>query len=266
MSLRVENLGFFYGTRRALETINFQVAPGETVGIVGPNGAGKSTLLKCLNRLLEPSLGQVMLNDEDVSALTPRQRAQRMSYIPQNLIPSPGLSVYHAVLHGRFPFFRWQPRRQDHDRVRDTLDDLGLTSLSRRPLLSLSGGERQRVLIARALCQEAQVVLFDEMTNNLDVRHQVESLSILQARVQERQLIALLVLHDLNLASLYCDRVLLLANGLATAVGTPQEVFPSAQLELAYQLKPLTYRHEETMYVLPRKQDGIRAKMPTRGS
>lgn len=253
MSLEVDQLCFSYGSTTVLNRISFDCQRAEVFGILGANGAGKSTLLKCMLRILTATSGDVKLDGQDLALMSHRDRARAMSYIPQSLIAAPGLSVFQAVLLGRVPRFRWRPQTEDLSRVEETLRELGIESLSERIVTSLSGGERQKVLIARSLCMDTPVLLFDEMTNSLDLRHQIEILDHLHRRTKEQGLISVLILHDLNLASLYCDRVLLLKAGRCRAVGTPQEVLSEQQLDATYGIRPLVLSHNEELYVLPRK-------------
>ncbi len=253
MSLEVNQLCFSYGSTTVLNRISFDCQRAEVFGILGANGAGKSTLLKCMLRILTATSGDVKLDGQDLALMPHRDRARAMSYIPQSLIAAPGLSVFQAVLLGRVPRFRWRPQAEDLSRVEETLRELGIESLSERIVTSLSGGERQKVLIARSLCRDTPVLLFDEMTNSLDLKHQIEILDHLHRKTKEQGLISVLILHDLNLASLYCDRVLLLKGGRCGAVGTPHEVLSEQQLDATYGIRPLVLSHNEELYVLPRK-------------
>ncbi|TVR90863.1 MAG: ABC transporter ATP-binding protein [Spirochaetaceae bacterium] len=254
MILEADKLCFSYKDRPVLHDVSLCCASGTVLGILGPNGSGKSTLVKCLQHILPPAEGRVVLDGHNLGHMTLKKRALAISYIPQSLIPAPGLSVYEAILLGRVPRFRWRPRSVDYQRVDEIIAELGITKLTNRFVASLSGGERQKVLIARSLCRDTSVLVFDEMTNNLDLKHQIEILDLIHRKTKEQELITVLVLHDLNLASLYCDSVLLLEDGRCRATGHPRDVLNQEQLQSTYGIRPLIISHQEHVYVLPRKQ------------
>lgn len=210
--LRVDRLSFRYGTHPVLSEVSFDAQAGEMVAVLGPNGSGKSTLLRCLNRILRPHEGEVRLGQERLETFSCERLARTVAYVPQRLETAP-LSVFEAVLLGRKPYFTWTAAASDLHRVETALLLLGLDSLARRPTDRLSGGETQKVALARALVQEPKLLLLDEPTSALDLRNQVELLRLLRAVVREQQLVALLCLHDINLALRYADRFLLLREG-----------------------------------------------------
>jgi len=211
-SLKVQHLDFSYGKRDVLSSVSFEANKGEIVAILGPNGSGKSTLLRCLNRILRPKRGEVLLDNQQIGSLTAEKRAQWIAYVPQKLDTAP-LSVFESVLMGRKPYFTWNASKTDLEKVEAILDKLGLTSLARRPVDQLSGGECQKAALARVLVQEPKLLLLDEPTSALDLKNQVEILTLLQTVARERNLIVLLTMHDINVAVRYADRFLLLQKG-----------------------------------------------------
>ncbi|MEN9221042.1 MAG: ABC transporter ATP-binding protein [Thermostichus sp. BF3_bins_97] len=226
--LRAENLTGGYGSQPVVRDLSLRVERGEWLSIVGPNGSGKSTLLRLLSRVLIPLSGRVELNGRELHRqFTPQQAAQQLALLPQQQRIPPGLTVRQLVSLGRSPhqhWWQWQLPQSDWQRVEQALAQTGLGSLAQRRLETLSGGERQRAFLALALVQEPQVLLLDEPTTFLDLRYQLELLELLQRLKQERGLTVITVLHDLNLATRYSQRMVLLASGRLQAVGSPQEV------------------------------------------
>lgn len=232
--LQVRGLSCKLGGRPVLQGIDLSLATGEIVALIGANGAGKSTLLRCVLGLQQRDGGQVLvqgrpLEDHDGPAL-----ARRMAWVPQPKGAGMGLNVAEAVALGRLPH-RGSPAAADDDTVvLDCLQALQLEPLALRPLAELSGGERQRVLIARALAQQAPLLLFDEPTSDLDLRHQLGTLARIRRLASERGVGALVVMHDLALAARFADRLLLLSGGRTLALGPWREVLTPAHLRQAY--------------------------------
>ena len=210
--MKVQHLDFSYGKRNVLSDVSFEANGGEILAVLGPNGSGKSTLLRCLNRILRPKQGELLLDDQAIGSMTAEQRAQWIAYVPQKLDTAP-LSVFESVLMGRKPYFTWMASKTDLEKVEAMLNRLGLDSLAQRPVNQLSGGECQKVALARVLVQEPKLLLLDEPTSALDLKNQVEILTLLQKVVRERNLIVLLTMHDINVAVRYADRFILLQKG-----------------------------------------------------
>ena len=240
--LRFENLSVEMGGRTLLAGIDFEVTPGEVVGLVGRNGIGKTTLLRLANRILTASVGRVLLGGESVSTLSRRQLAQGIALVPQDLhVPFP-FRVGELVLMGRAPH---QPRvglesESDVALAMEALERLGIDDLADRSIATLSGGERQLVLFARALVQDPDVLLLDEPTAFLDLKHRVEVLREIRAFARSGRA-ALIVSHDLSLAARSCDRIVLLAPGRIAAVGRPVDVLTQENLRLAFDIETLTF-------------------------
>jgi len=212
MMLHVDHLAFSYGRRLVLTDVSFDVQLGEVVAVLGPNGSGKSTLLRCLNRILRPQSGCVILNDKPVSCIATERIASMIAYVPQR-IETASLSVFDTVLLGRKPYFTWFAGVNDYKMVEEMLRRLELDAMANRTMDRLSGGEAQKVALARALVQEPKLLLLDEPTSALDMKNQVEFLTLLHDIVRERNIMALLSIHDLNLAIRHADRFLLLHEG-----------------------------------------------------
>jgi len=210
--LKVQHLHFSYGKRSVLSDVSFETSAGEILAVLGPNGSGKSTLLRCLTGILRPKQGAITLNGRTIAACAVEQRARLIAYVPQKVETAP-LSVFESVLLGRKPYFTWKASKYDLDKVEEILGRLGLDALAERPVDQLSGGESQKVALARMLVQEPQLLLLDEPTSSLDLKNQVEILVLLRTIVRERNLTAILTMHDINVALRYADRFLLLQGG-----------------------------------------------------
>ncbi|MFF0634296.1 ABC transporter ATP-binding protein [Nocardia sp. NPDC004151] len=221
-----------FGGAVVLSGVELTAETGSTVGLIGPNGSGKSTLLRVIHRAIRPRTGTVLVDETSVDALRGRALAERLAVVTQEAPAETPITVADMVLLGRSP---WAGAvrgyaRTDHAAAAAALHRVGARHLADRPFTALSGGERQRVLIARALAQQADHLLLDEPTNHLDIRYQHELLSLLG----ELAITTVIVLHDLNLAARYCDRLVLLDRGRVAATGTVDEVLTSELLEPVY--------------------------------
>ncbi|SDE82221.1 ABC transporter ATP-binding protein [Sporomusa acidovorans] len=225
MILVVDGVEFSYNGRPVLKTVSFTVARGEVVSILGNNGAGKSTLLKCMNRILNPHKGAVLIESDALSRLSRLEIARRVGYVAQKY-ESSRFTVMDAVLLGRKPHIKWEAKLRDMEIVQRALKNLGLTEYAMRYLDELSGGELQKVVIARALAQEPRVLLLDEPTSNLDLKNQLEVLSTVRKTAHEQNIAVLVVLHDLNLALRFSDKFLLLQDGTTFACGGVEVMSP----------------------------------------
>lgn len=220
-----------------LEGIDLQLRRGELVRLIGPNGSGKTTLLKVLSGLLSPKQGSVRLDGTDLQRLSRRQIARRIAVVPQELTTPFAFTAWEMVMLGRTPHVRPLVGVGPHDRevVEDKIALTGTLELASRPFNELSGGEQQRVIIAMALAQEAEILLLDEPTVHLDINHQVEILELIKRLNRQRGLTVLAIIHDLNLAALYFDRLLLLNGGRIVDSGTPAQVLREERIHQVFQ-------------------------------
>ncbi len=245
MRFEVKGIRFSYDSIPILEDVTFTAVSGEIQGVIGPNGSGKTTLLRCLNRTLSPKMGTVLLDGDDIRGLDRREVARRIGVVPQDPGTPFPFTVWEFVLMGRYPHqthpFIERPR--DLRAVEEALRLTDTLGLAKRLVTELSGGERQRVLLARALAQEPEVFLLDEPTAHLDIGHQLEVLELIRRLTVERDLITVLSSHDLNLASRFCDRLLLLSKGRVCALGKPEEVISPEQLRRVYGVKVEVQHH-----------------------
>ncbi len=234
-----------------LDDLSFQIDEGEALGIVGPNGSGKTSLLKVLARLMTPQQGRIDLFGQDLAALTQHDIARIVGVVPQDTQQLFPFTVAETVLMGRFPHrprnrwtsgFGWESR-DDVAIAEQAMLTMNVLHLARRAVTDLSGGERQRVMIARALTQTPRVLLLDEPTAFLDLQHQVEIGSVLRRLTDERGFTIVLVSHDLNLVSQYCDRLMLMDGGRIAKLGRPEDVINPDILERVYRCNVLVDQH-----------------------
>jgi iron complex transport system ATP-binding protein len=234
MKLTINNLSFNYSSIPILKEINLEIGLGEVLSIVGPNGSGKSTLLKCINRILKPKQDAILIDGQDTRKLNLRELSRLMGYVPQSSTNSFPFTVFDVVMMGRKPYIHWSIGEHDNEIVAQMLDFFGIGHLAMRHFNELSGGEQQKVIIARALAQQPKLMLLDEPTSALDIRHQLEILCILKSLAQSKERSVIVTMHDLNLASRFSDRMLMLKKGEIYALGTPEAVLTEKNIEEVY--------------------------------
>jgi iron complex transport system ATP-binding protein len=237
LNLAINKLSFNYTGIQVLKDVELNVELGEMWSIVGPNGSGKSTLLKCINRILKPKQNIVLIDGKDASRLDLKELSKIIGYVPQNSTSAFPFTVFDVVLMGRKPYIHWNLSDSDNEIVAEMLDFLGIGDLAMRYFNELSGGEQQKVIIARALAQQPQILLLDEPTSSLDIKHQLEILCMLKSLTQSKERSVIASIHDLNLASRFSDKILMLKKGCIHAVGTPEEVLTEENIETVYGIK-----------------------------
>lgn len=234
--LRAENISWTPKghNRRILHPVSFALKPGQVLGVVGPNGAGKSTVLRMIYRYQAPTSGRILIDGEDIWALSAQQAARKVAAVLQEQSNAFGLCVRDIVSLGRTPHIATVagPNARDHQITDAALNQMGLGRLAEREFSTLSGGERQRVMVARALAQEPQILVMDEPTNHLDIRHQLEILSL----IRKLDLTIIISLHDLNMAAALCDLIMLLDDGDCKGFGQPQAVLSETQVSETFQV------------------------------
>jgi len=231
--ISVDDLSFAYGPGRAvLDRVAFDAEAGSRIAVLGNNGAGKSTLVKCLDRILPPSAGRVLVDGRDAAGLGRRELSRVMAYAAQRS-PSDRLTVFDSVLLGRTPYMGYEPGKADLDITADAIRRLGLEPLALRYVDELSGGEAQKVALARALAQRPRVLLLDEPTSNLDLRNQYETMALVRDEAARSSMCVIVVMHDLNLALRFCDRFMLLKDRRVYAYGGA-EALDAATLSAVY--------------------------------
>jgi iron complex transport system ATP-binding protein len=235
-ALQARNLHFSYSDRAVLAGLDLDIPEGSLFAIVGPNGSGKTTLVRLLAGLLRPERGSVLLRGRDMHGIPPREAARHLAFVPQDLPANLPFTVRQTVLMARAPHQGLLGLESGADRtiMEQALRTTGVAGLRHRLLEQLSGGERQRVFIARALCQEAGIMLLDEPTAALDYAYQLQILELLAGLCRDSAVTVVMVSHDLNLTSQFADRVLVLNKGEAVACGSPAEVLRRDVLEPVY--------------------------------
>ena len=211
--MEVKNLSYHYkGCSEVLKNVSFQMESGKFLAILGNNGVGKSTLLKCFNHILKPDSGEVILDGENLLKLPGREAAKKVAFVSQS-VPNTQMTVHDVVMLGRRPYMKWGFTEEDHGIVHDAMHRLDVEDMRGRFLNQLSGGEKQKVMIARALAQQPKALLLDEPTSALDIQNQYQVLKMVREICHKDNMIAVVVIHDLNLALRFCDRFLLLKDG-----------------------------------------------------
>jgi iron complex transport system ATP-binding protein len=252
MNITVQDLTFTYNSTPTLTDISLKLHESEVLGMVGPNGSGKTTLLKCLNKILEPKQGTIFLGEQTIKKLSRLDVAKHVGYVPQTSVgDQEALIVYDMIMMGRRPHIAWQSSEKDDQKVWDALKLLGIEHLSMRNFYELSGGEQQRVLIARSIAQEAKVILLDEPTSNLDIKHQLEVMELTHKLVTQQHLAAAIAIHDLNLAARFCDKIVMMKAGVIFAAGDTQDVLTAQNIRSVYDVEVVINRYQSLPYILP---------------
>jgi len=249
--IRASGVGYSYrNSVPVLDDVNFDVMRGEVIGLVGPNGSGKSTLIKCLLRILVPE-GTVMLDGVDMAALSRREIARRIAYVPQVISNHSAATAYESIMMGRRPYLNWTIRDEDGQAVDEAISLLNLDDLAFRPMRELSGGEHQRVILARALVQDTGVLLLDEPTSALDILYQMEVMELIRYCADERQAAAVVSVHDLNLAARYCDRLLLLKDGRVVGFDVPRALLTQENIRQVYRIEAEVHDGNRAPFFVP---------------
>ncbi|WP_313236914.1 adenosylcobinamide amidohydrolase [Sporosarcina ureae] len=262
--LQVENLSGGYGKEPIVRNVSFHVEKGEVLGVLGPNGSGKSTLLKIISGILPKQSGKVMIAGKPSGAYSQKQFAQQVAVLPQLHAHAFSHSVKDTVALGRYPyqsgiFSSWS--ELDEQSVQEAMNHTGVTRYENTAIELLSGGEQQRVFVAQALAQQAPILLLDEPTNHLDIAHQQQLLDTIRNQARQKGITVISVFHDINLAALYCDRLLLLKNGEVASMGVPQDVVLESEIHHVYNARVKTQPHPEMpkpqMTLLPNLQEKV---------
>lgn len=254
MELTVQNVFFGYeNSEDTLIGVSAAFQPGAFVGIVGPNGSGKTTLLKVISGELRPKSGDVLLDGTKISRIPGKKLARKMAVVPQKTHLSFQFSALDIVMMGRNAHIkRFQSETENDVRMaREAMAQVGVLELQNRLATTLSGGEWQRVIIARALCQDTKVLLLDEPVASLDIKHQIEVLALSRSLTHEKARVSLCVMHDLNLAAHYCDRLILMNKGKILCDGAPDRVLTEKNIRGAYGIESVVSRDENGLRVTP---------------
>ena len=256
-ALRAEDVAFSYYNGLVVRDVSLSLHPGERVAVLGPNGSGKTTLIKLLSGVLTPTCGRVSLGGEDVRQLGRRHTARRLAVVPQTIESPFGFTAREVVMLGRTAHVRPLLGADRHDRavVERQMSLMQVDELADRPFGELSGGEQQRVVLAMALAQEPEILLLDEPVAHLDISHQIEILELIADLSRKRELTVLAAMHNLNLAALYFERLMLLDRGRVVADGDPDEVLREERIDQVFgakvQIQPHPTRRTPQVVLLP---------------
>jgi iron complex transport system ATP-binding protein len=234
--LSIDNLSVSYAARRVLHSVSLEVGSGQVVALIGPNGAGKSTLIRAVSGVIPVEAGSVCADGQDLLLLPSMKRARHLAVVPQAVSMPPAFTAWETVLLGRTPYlnFLGQVSEKDEAIARRALQRVEALDLAERRVGELSGGEQQRVLLARALAQDTPILLMDEPTSNLDLRHQSGFLDAVRNLAHTDHLAVLIAIHDLNLAAAYADTLVLLVSGEVKSRGTARQVLTPQGIAEAY--------------------------------
>lgn len=234
--IQVKGLSKYFGKKAVVEDVSVTIEPGKITSFIGPNGAGKSTLLSMVSRLLYADTGEVLLDSSDVREWKSEEFAKRVSILKQSNFMNVRLTVRELVSFGRFPYSRGRLTSEDVIHVNQALEYMNLLEMEDKFLDELSGGQRQRAFIAMVIAQDTDYVLLDEPLNNLDMKHSVQIMKILRKLVDELGKTVVIVLHDINFASVYSDRIVALKNGRVVKDGPTHEIINSDALKQIYDM------------------------------
>ena len=240
--LSIQKISAGYGDKVVLSDVNMDVEAGDFVGLIGPNGSGKTTLLRVISKVLKPFEGHVLLNGKDIVTVSRSVLARSMAFLTQEISLNLPFTVRQMTLMGRFPYLSQYGKESDEDIAiaEDAMKLADVLPLADRFITEVSGGERQRALIAMCLAQQPDILLLDEPTNHLDIGHQLAVLDLIRKLNRQTNMTVVAVFHDLNIASEYCDKIMVLDKGQVAEFGTPKEVLTSEMILKVYRAKVVT--------------------------
>ncbi|NLH20607.1 MAG: ABC transporter ATP-binding protein [Methanothrix sp.] len=250
VNITIKNLTFSYNSHMILDDINLVIENSEILSLVGPNGSGKTTLIKCIDRILKPK-GSILLDGQEIERMSRQDVARKIGYVPQSSSSLLATTVFDTVLMGRRPHIGWKVGEADLEKVAEVLEKLKLDDLAMRDFSQLSGGQKQKVLIARALAQEPAVLLLDEPTSNLDMLHQLEVMETVSTLVKEKKISAVMAIHDLNLASRFSDKLVMLKKGKIYAAGGPKALLNEYNIGNVYGIEAMILNALGRPYIVP---------------
>jgi len=250
VNITIKGLSFGYNGSKILDGLDLVVGDSEVLGLVGPNGSGKTTLIKCIDKILKPK-GSILLDGREIEAMNRQEIARCIGYVPQSSSTPLATTVFDTVLMGRRPHMSWRVSPADIDKVAEMIELLHLDDLAMKDFSDLSGGQKQKVLIARALCQEPEVLLLDEPTSNLDMKHQLEVMEIISSLVKQKKVSAVMAIHDLNLASRFVDKLAILKGGKIYAAGEPRDLISTENIREVYGVEAMVMNDLDRPFVIP---------------
>lgn len=253
--ITINNLNFSYDVKKILDGINLNVTTNKLTGILGPNGCGKTTLLKNILGYLQSDFGTIEIFGKNSRNYSQKEKARILSLVPQKSNLTSAMEVEEFVLMGRLPHLEneWNGyTKEDREWTAKSLKELELLSFAKRIAVTLSGGEFQRVLLARAITQDTPIILLDEPTAALDLNHALELMKKLKEIIKNKGKTAVAVLHDLNLAAMFCDEIVMLKDGKVFCKGTPKDVFTVENLKEVYGFESEIIYKDNIPYIIPK--------------
>ncbi len=255
MKIQIDDVSFSYkgcDDTPVLKEISALIRGPQVVSILGPNGVGKSTLIHCINKILEPTGGKVFLDDVETTEYSLKDMAKRISYVPYSSSDTFPLTVVDTVLLGRHPHAGWKTTDEDLRKVYEVLERLEISDLAMRFFNELSAGQHQKVMLARGLVQEPDVILLDEPTSNLDIRHQLGISRMLRELSRTDGILVIMISHDLNIAARYSDNIILMHEGRIFAAGSPKDVLTEENIRTVYGVESKIIDDEGCPYIVVR--------------
>lgn len=249
--IEVKKVSKTYGRQAVIRDVTWSVRKGEFWGLIGPNGSGKTTLLNLISGVERPDAGEISLDGSPLTSYGRKALSRKIAVLQQDGLPPVSYSVRDVVEMGRFPYQDWRGREKDGPEgsrrlLGEIMDKLELSALEHRPLSALSGGQRQRAALGKVMAQQPELVLLDEPTTYLDLRYQMQFMELVSGWQREEGLTVVAVMHDLNLAALFCDRLLVLSEGCIVAEGPPEDILSAAMVDKVYQVKAHRVPHPDS--------------------
>lgn len=257
VEIKTEGLGVSYGEFRVWKDIDLTINEPGLVSILGPNGVGKSTFMYCINKILAPTEGRVLLDGVDVTAMDYKEIAKNIAYVPQSSNETFSMTVMDTVLMGRYPHSGYATTERDMRIAANCISMLNINDLAMRNFDELSAGQHQKVMIARGLAQEPQILMLDEPTSNLDIYHQIYVMKLLRDIARRRDITILVICHDLNVASRFSDRLILLSEGKVFADGPSEKVITKENIEEVYKVQVDVTEVDGRPYVIYHADESI---------
>ena len=256
IKIKIVNVTVWFNSIKALNNVSFHVNTGEFIGVIGPNGAGKTTLLKCIYKAVKPTSGIIYIDGKKINELSYKDIARKISSIPTEIPTEFNLTTADIILMSRYPYIdgliRWWENKEDISIADNIIRKLGIQDLLNRPFYTLSSGQKKLVLIAKSLIQEPKIILADEPTSNLDLKHQLEICNLLK-KISKLGVAIMATFHDLNTASRFCDKLVLLKNGMIYSAGKPDEVLTQKAIREVYDVEAKIIRDGDRLIITPEK-------------